>query len=1037
MRKILIPLVAAALAAMPILPANAAKPVPPSRPVNTVEGGEIVEVAPELQTATGTVEVVVRLLDPSVAELAGKDVKWLGAKITPAQMKTHKANLDTKQQALLGQLQALGGVQTARLTKALNAIVIQIDASKIAAVSKLAGVKSVRAVGRYETSLTETVQHITADQVQNLGFDGTGIRVAVMDSGIDYTHRNLGGPGTDEAYTAAYGTATSDPANTTRDGLFPTAKVVEGIDFVGEAWPNGPRTTDPDPIDLEGHGTHVADIIGGLIGVAPGASLIAIKVCSAVASSCNGVALLLGTDYILDPNGDDDISDAVDVVNLSLGSDYGQKEDDLSAALGNAAQLGVIVVASAGNGANRPYKVGSPSTQPEIISVAQTSVPSAKTYPLVVNINGADTVIRNTNTVPFAPITDGFTGAVVYVGRGCPGQAELPGASLATADAYLASPAGKIALIDRGACAVSEKIDRAAKAGAVAVLVANNVSGDPPSFSQGVGDTFVQTVILTLADGTTIKTALAAGKTVTATVSTAVAVPLINSMVASSSRGPSFSYSAIKPDIGAPGASVSAVAGSGTGEEPFGGTSGAAPMVSGVMALLRQKYPTRLPAELKALIMNTGETDIQVNPATRPGYLAPITSIGGGEVRAIRAVNANTAAWDTAYEAGSLSFGYHSVSQPITLTRSVRIKNYLPVSRLYNIEPNFRYANDEASGAVKVIVQPTLRLKANESKTFKVQLVIDPSKLPSWPWLYAGGSQGGNGALLDGPEYDGYVHIYDVQDDIHMAWQVLPHKSAAYAASTKKLELAGAATGSFKIANNGAAEGNVDVFALTGRSAKVADADLPLPGDNFAVVDMRYVGARAYAIPSSTGPVPIMEFGINTWRPRAHPAYPAEFDVYVDSNADGVNDYVVYTAEAGGFGATGQTLVYVVKIGTTTASAYFYADSDLNSGNMIMAVPFAAIGITNSRTISFSVYAFDNYFTGDLTDAIVNMRYNPYAPRYDADDIFPVVPAGGSATVNVEAVAGGATASPSQKGFLLMYRDAKTGREVEAVSIKP
>ena len=1033
MRKILIPLIAAALAAMPALPASAAKPPPPQRAALAVEGGEIVTVAPELRSATGTVEVVVRLVDPSQAELAGKDVKWRGSKATPEQQIAYKASLDAKQQALISQLQALGGVQTGRLTKALNAVVVQIDASQIATISKLAGVKSVRPVGRYELASDETTQHITANLVHWEGFDGTGIRVGVMDSGIDYTHRNLGGPGTEAAYEAAYGTATSDPKNTTRDGLFPTAKVVEGMDFVGEVWPNGPRTTDPDPIDLEGHGTHVADIIAGTTGVAPGASLIAAKVCSAVASTCNGLSLLLAVDYMLDPNGDNDMSDAVDVVNLSLGSDYGQKEDDLSAALGNASQMGVIVVASAGNGANRPYKVGSPSSQPEIISVAQTSVPSAKTYPLVVNIAGTDKIINNTNTIPFAPITTGFTGAVVYVGRGCPSTADLPGASLPTADAYLADPAGKVALIDRGACAVSEKIHRAAKAGAIAVLLTNNVSGDPPSFSQGAGDTFVQTVILTQADGNTIKAALTAGKAVIATVSTAVAVSLINSLVASSSRGPSDSYSAIKPDIGAPGASVSAVAGSGTGEEAFGGTSGAAPMVSGVMALLRQKYPARVPAELKALIMNTGETSIQVNPATKPGYLAPITSIGGGEVRAWRAANINTAAWDTNFEAGSLSFGYHSVSQPITLTRSVRLKNYLSVSRVYNIEPSFRYANDEASGAVKFIVPPSLRLKPNQTRTFKVQMVIDPSKLPDWPWLFAGGSQGGNGGLLDGPEFDGYLHIYDTQDDIHMAWQVLPHKSAAYAVSTKKIELGEATTGSFKIANTGATEGNADVFAWTGKSAKVDDADLPQPGDNFQIIDMRYVGARAYAISSGN----VMEFAINTWRPRAHPAYPAEFDVYIDSNADGKNDYVVYTSENGGFGATGQTLVYVNKLGTTTASAYFYADADLNSGNMIMPVPMAAIGITNSRTVSFSVYAFDNYFTGDLTDAIENMRYNPFVPRYDADDLFPVIPTGSSATINFEEVSGGDAASHSQNGFLLLYRDSKAGREAEAVSIKP
>lgn len=74
-------------------------------------------------------------------------------------------------------------------------------------------------------------------------------------------------------------------------------------------WPDdGPRTQDDDPIDFDGHGTHCADIAAGLLGVAPGASLLAVKVCSAIGPSCSGVALLQGIEYATDPNGDGDPS---------------------------------------------------------------------------------------------------------------------------------------------------------------------------------------------------------------------------------------------------------------------------------------------------------------------------------------------------------------------------------------------------------------------------------------------------------------------------------------------------------------------------------------------------------------------------------------------------------------------------------------------------------------------------------------------------------------------------------------------------------
>ena len=100
---------------------------------------------------------------------------------------------------------------------------------------------------------------------------------------------------------------------------------------------------------LSSSGTHVADIIAGLNGVAPGANILAVKVCSAVSPACSGVALLQGMEYAVDPDGDGNPVDRVDVINMSLGSDYGQPfDDDLSAAVDAASALGVLSVCSAG-----------------------------------------------------------------------------------------------------------------------------------------------------------------------------------------------------------------------------------------------------------------------------------------------------------------------------------------------------------------------------------------------------------------------------------------------------------------------------------------------------------------------------------------------------------------------------------------------------------------------------------------------------------------------------------------------------------------
>ncbi|PYS49127.1 MAG: hypothetical protein DMG13_24110 [Acidobacteria bacterium] len=157
------------------------------------------------------------------------------------------------------------------------------------------------------------------------------------------------------------------------------------------------------------------------------------------------------------------------------------------------------------------------------------------------------------------------------------------------------------------------------------------------------------------------------------------------SMATSSARGPSYSFNSIKPDIGAPGASVSAEAGTGTGQTSFGGTSGATPMVSGSAALLIQAHPSSSPLEIKARLMNTAETNIQTNPVTQPGVLAPITRIGSGEVRVNRAFATTTAAWEANDLTPSISFAYDAVSTSKVFNKNVEVHNYGSSRRTYSI----------------------------------------------------------------------------------------------------------------------------------------------------------------------------------------------------------------------------------------------------------------------------------------------------------------------------------------------------------------
>jgi subtilisin family serine protease len=1017
-------------------------------PVAVPEGTQATALPLGLQT--GHVRLAVNLSERPLAKVVAAGDKSRAAQ--HAQLRAIK----NQQAAVTSQLTKLGAKPLAHMTNALNSIVVSIDRRKVSQVEAIDGVNSVRIIRNYQVALAagdDTVPYIGAAAAQAAGKDGSGVTVAILDTGIDYTHQDLGGSGSAADFTKAYGTSLNDPRNTTIDpSVFPTSKVIGGYDFIGENWPNTTEQPDPNPIDCSpsspvpgcqgGHGSHVADILAGVAaspGTAPGAKILSYKVCSTLSTACDGLALLEAVDRAMDPNQDGNISDHADVISLSLGSSYGQIQDDLTLALDNAVDAGAIVVAAAGNSGNLPYVVSSPSIGPNVISVAQTQVPSATGYAVHVNTPSGLGPFNNTASLDWAPVgsTD-VTGDVVYAGRACPGD-PLP-----------AGLSGKIALVDRGTCAVSLKVDSAGAAGAIGVLVGLVAPGDPISFSYGGGTNLVPSLVLTQADANAIKTALGSG-TVNVTYGPSTAIPLVGSMASTSARGPSYSDNTIKPDIGAPGAAVSANAGSGNGTSAFGGTSGATPMISGSAAILKGAFPNRSPFEIKSLLMNTAETDIKTNPLTLGSELAPITRIGGGEVRVDAALNSTTAAWDDKADTGSLSFGYLATSHPMDLHKKVDVRNYSGSPITYSISPTFRFSGDAASGAVTFNVPHSITVPAHSTKSFDVHMHVDPSKLPIWS--LNGGSQGGNGELLNLFEYDGYLWLDGGSSNskVHLAWQVLPHRSADVSADPKDVHVGHGPhphPGKITFKNHSKVlDGRVEAFSLTGTSKEIQKKFLPAPGDNFAIVDLKSVGVR------QTGSA--VQFGIDTYGARAHPNYPAEFDIYIDSNGDGTPDYILFNLELGGFGTSGQNVDEVVNLHTLTGSVFYYTDADLDSGNAILTAPMSAVGLTNTSKFSYVVLAFDNYFTGAETDSIGDvagdgtlvdpMTYTLGTPRFQLSgpNSF-TVPAGGKTALMASSVSGGDLASPSQLGFEFLYRDAEASggqdpskQEGQAIMVKP
>ncbi|MFK7828258.1 MAG: S8 family serine peptidase [Congregibacter sp.] len=946
-------------------------------------------------TPTQRINVLVRLTGEPAARLSDT---------SQAAILARKAELEAQQSSFLSRAEQLApGFRSVTSTQmVLNAVILEVEAGQVATLLGDNAVSGVTRVNDYELDLSETVPYIGAAAVQAAGVDGSGVKVAVFDSGIDYYHAALGGSGDTAEYEA-------DNPNIIEPGTFPTAKVAGGFDFTGSVWPDGPETPDPDPLDdgpASGHGTHVADIIAGIGGVAPGADLYSIKVCSSISSSCSGIALIQGMEYAVDPNGDGDVSDAMDIINMSLGSNYGQPfDDDLSTAVDNATALGVLTVASAGNSSDKPYITGTPSAAPTALSVAQTQVPSAE-LPFIT----VDGVEYQGVFQPFSvPPTGVVSGNLQY--------ADGAGGNLLGCDPFApGSLSGLTVLVDRGGCNFSAKISNISQAGGVIGIIGLVTSEAPfPGADGGDRPIDIPGYMVSQADSTAMK-----GQSgLLASVDPDNGLQLAGTMVGSSSRGPSNKYNQIKPEIGAPGASVSAIAGSGTGTGPFGGTSGAAPMVSGSAALLMAAEPDLAPHEVKARLINTGETDIDTDPFLG---LAPITRIGGGEVRVDRALGAYTGVWDKETLSGALSFGFVDVySNSQTLNRELEITNYGDDPRTYDIAASFRDPVDAASGAVNVAVDGSVTVAPGSTETVSVTMTINGANLPNN--TMTSGSGGANPALLNQQEFDGYLTFNSVGESVHVPWQVLPRKSAnlqtrgpgkvsfgsrGRSASDGFIRFAAGATETTLPINNlGVGTAQNSFFTLLATSGVLPKGGA---GQQSPTPDIRAVGVNTALVPDTFCTSEFLwEFAINTWERQTH-LLPVKFIVSLDIDQDGVvdyqilnNDFSAFTTGALNTISDGRQLSLVLNVETGDFGAFFFAEHATNTGNTVLRVCGEQVGLTAddilATNVDVEVEAFDFYFGGP-GDVISNLTIAPLGERLfvlDAAD----VPGGESANFTV------------------------------------
>jgi subtilisin family serine protease len=603
--------------------------------------------------SSGRTRVVVTLQLPPLAAARGNDLPAFA--LAPEKLdassrssRAYLARIDAAQNRAIADLRrAIPEASVSwRYRILLDGFTVSLPMRKLPQLVRLGSVRNVYPSLRYELNLNRSPSEIGATALRAAtGADGTGVKIAIVDGGIDQKSTFLD--------PSAFSYPPGFPKGQTG---YATPKVI-----VARSFP-GPGSGDAGKLAVGRvafHGTHVAGIAAGDAGTtAPaGPDHPAVSGLSGVAPNAwvgnyrvfNVPVPFLDSDSAETPEivkaFEQAVADGMDVINFSGGGPQSEPTTDaMTEAVANVVKAGVVPVISAGNDRDEfgLGTVGSPGTVPDAITVAAVSNLHTFGAGLAVVSPG----LSSPNPVPFSPAGGAIADAWVQGNQTLVDVGTLKRQDGGPVEPHLCGPAsnpeapvteltprslvGKVALVSRGLCSLTSKVERASAAGAVGLIIVDDRPGDP----NGVGRLGSPGGMISDLDGARLRAAMAgSGGQLTFRIQKGpleIATERGGVPTSFSAGGPTAFGHLLKPDIAAPGGQILSATLPSFADEPFAvfdGTSMAAPHIAGAAALLLQRHPGWSPRQVKSALMSTAGPAFADTARTKE---APVLLEGAG-----------------------------------------------------------------------------------------------------------------------------------------------------------------------------------------------------------------------------------------------------------------------------------------------------------------------------------------------------------------------------------------------------------------------